>query len=183
MSNALSLDALEGRINSLKKNASFFINQRRRDVDLYSLLAEALRVCEYVEEQGLHALLRDRVASRSIDGKKRSYVERNSDVFVLVGRAIFEPEINRSASWRYSATLREASKYGLTSNDLVEWLKEYGGINALFRTRPVNSRTADTKTLHLTSSITVPKYEEFTITLRRNDKGYFDVIRLHSGNM
>jgi hypothetical protein len=177
MSNELSLNVLEDRISTLKRSASFFINQRRRDVDLYALLAEALKVCEYVEEHNIHESLRDRVYSRS-SKDKRSYVEKNSDVFVLVGRAIFEPEINRSASWRYSATLREASKLGLTSDDLIEWLKKNGGINALFKARPVNSLTAETRTLHLNDSITVPKYEEFTITLRRDSRGFFDVIRV-----
>ena len=176
-----TLEDIENRMRALKTKAGFFVNQRRKDRDLYSLLAETLAVCETVQQGGMAEQLRQAVATRDIDGKNRSYVEQGSDVFVLVGRFVFEPEINRAASWRYSATLREASKRGLDSAGLVQWLRENGGINALFRGRPVQARTARTKTLHLNQQIEVPKGEAFTLTLRRDSRGFFDVMEVNDG--
>ena len=173
---ASKLDDVHQRMQTLKAKAGFFVTQRRRDIDLYALLAETLAVCEIVQREKLEESLRRAVAARQSDDKNRSYIEQGSDVFVVVGRFVFEPEINRAASWRYSATLREASKRGLRSTNLVEWLRANGGMNALFRARPVRARTARTKTLHLNTQVEVPKTGPFTLTLRRDQRGFFDVL-------
>lgn len=167
---------LDDEIADLKRRSKFFVNQRRKDAGLYSVLADCLALCERVA--GTPELERIRaatVAAQRADGK-RAYFERDPDVYLIVGRAVFEPEANRAASWRYTATLREAAKRGLRSTDLVVWLKENGGINALFRGRPVEARTATTKTLHLKSPVTVPKEGRFSLTLARDARGFFDVV-------
>ena len=170
------MDDLLEQVRVAKERAGFFLSQRRKDIDLYQLLADTLAICEHVETEGLLEDFRGRVAAGVLNGRNRTYAEAGSDVFLVVGRAVFEPEINRSASWRYSATLREASKHGIKSGDLGGWLRSNGGINALFKARPVKARTARTKTLHLTSQVEVPKDADFTLTLRRGSNGFFDVL-------
>lgn len=170
-----SAQGIFDRIDRAKSRAGFFITQRRRDVDLYGLLAECLTACEEIEAGGLIETVRQRVAEKPTNGRNRTYAEASSDVFVVVGRYVFEPEMNRVASWRYSATIREAAKAGIRGADLVGWLRENGGINALFKGRPVNARTARTKTLNLNQQIEVPKDAPFTLTLQRDHRGFFDV--------
>ena len=172
------MDDLMQRVRAAKERAGFFLSQRRKDLDLYGLLADTLAICEHVESHGLLDVFRGQVAAAPANGRNRVYAEAGSDVFVVVGRAVFEPEINRAASWRYSATMREAAKRGLRSDGLAEWLRGHGGINALFRARPVKARTARTKTLHLTSQIEVSKDEVFTLRLRRRANGFFDVVEM-----
>ena len=173
----MNLTEIKARMAEVKQRAGFFVNQRRKDGELYEMLAETLAICETVATtDGMEDALREDIAARERNGRNRVYTERQSDVFVVVGRFVFEPEINRAASWRYSATLREAAKRGLTSRDLPLWLREHGGINALFRGRPVKARTSRTKTLHLNTQIEVSKDHAFTLTLRRDARGFFDVI-------
>jgi hypothetical protein len=172
----MTLEAIKSRMADVKQRAGFFVTTRRKDLALYAMLAEALSVCEQVEAEGLEEALREDIAQRAVHGKNRSYVERNVDIYVVVGRFIFEPEINRAAAWRYCATLREAAKAGLRSDDMELWLRENGGINALFKSRPVKARTARTKTLHLNQQIEIPKGRAFTIRIARDHRGFFDVV-------
>ena len=171
-----ALEHLRTRIAAVKGKAGFFVTQRRKDVELYGVLAECLALCETAERDGLTEALRQEVCSKPLDGRNRSYVEGQSDIFLIVGRLVFEPETARAATWRYSATLREASKAGIHSASLVDVLRSGGGINAFFRGRPVKSRTCHTKTLHLNAAIEVPKDADFTVTLRRDARGFFDVV-------
>jgi hypothetical protein len=170
------LDTLFGEIEAVKRRAGFFMSQRRKDLDLYTLLSDTLTLCEQVEAGGHLEAMRRRVAAQPQAGRNRVYTEARSDVYVVVGRAVFEPELNRAASWRYSATLREAAKRQLRGAELGQWLRENGGINALFRARPVAARTARTKTLHLTTQVEVPRVGEVTLRLRRKSNGFFDVV-------
>ncbi|MBA4282018.1 hypothetical protein [Ralstonia sp.] len=168
-------------VAALKSRAAFFISQRRKDVDLYQVLADCLAICERAELSGeVEALRGEHLAAERARGK-RAYFEQGADVFLIVGRAVFEPEVNRAASWRYTATLREAAKRQIRSVELVEWLREQGGINALFKARPVEARTARTKTLHLNAQVEVPKDGPFTLTLRRDARGFFDVLEAANG--
>jgi hypothetical protein len=168
--------AIDADISALKKRASFFITQRRKDVDLYQVLADCMALCERARDTGdLPRLQAEFLKSEQARGK-RAYFERDADEYLIVGRYVFEPEVNRAACWRYVATMREAAKRQISASQLVEWLRGQGGINALFKTRPVAARTASTKTLHLTSAVTVPKDGPFTLTLRREPNGFFCVV-------
>jgi hypothetical protein len=173
-----ALDDIRHRINAAKQRAGFFVTQRRRDIDLYALLAECLAACEEAQRSGLESEVRAELATRPLNGRNRTYTEAGSDIFLVIGRYVFEPEINRAASWRYTAVIREAAKIGLASADLVDHLRANGGINALFRARPVVARSARTKTLHLNDPVEVPKDAPFTLTLRRDSRGFFDVVAL-----
>lgn len=167
---------IEQQIADLKGRARFFISQRRKDVNLYQVLADCMAICERAELDGEIDRLRADFLERERATGKRAYFERDADVFLIVGRCVFEPEVNRAACWRYTATMREAAKRQIRSTELVDWLRQEGGINALFRARPVQARTATTKTLHLNAPVEVPKDAPFTITLRRDERGFFDVV-------
>lgn len=165
------------QISDLKRRASFFVSQRRKDIDLYKVLADCMMICERAVAEGMvGSLKKDFLTKRQAEATGRVYFESDPDVYLIVGRLVFEPEVNRAACWRYTATLREASKLGIKSDDLINWLRTNGGINALFKGRQVQARTARTKTLHLNTQVEVPKDRPFTLTLRRDSRGFFDVI-------
>jgi hypothetical protein len=166
------------RLVSLRTRAAFFVAMRRKDVALYDVIADCLAVCEDCLRNGTVSDMRNIATSQAaLDGRNRSYFESSADIYLIIGRHVFEgTDKRRDAAWRYTATMREAAKAGIASTDLAKWLRENGGINALFRSRTVQSRTSRTKTLHLSSQIEVPKDAPFTITLQRRSDGVFDVI-------
>lgn len=172
----MSIEAIRAGLADAKRKAGFFTTKRRKDTDLYRLLAECLALCEQAERDNLTEALRASIAEKPAVGRNRVYAERGSDIYLIVGRYVFEPEVNPAAAWRYSATMREAAKRQISSASLAGWLASQGGINALFRARPVAARTARTKTLHLNDAVEVPKDAPFTITLRRDGRGFFDVV-------
>ncbi|WP_147707818.1 hypothetical protein [Microvirga massiliensis] len=109
----------------------------------------------------------------------RRYIENGSDEFTLVCRFVFadlRSGTERSNASRYAHCLREAAKRQIGSATLVEFLKEEGGINALFLGRPLSRQTVTTKTLRLTEPITVGKGVKFTVTLIRNPDNTYSVI-------
>ena len=67
-------------------------------------------------------------------------------------------------------------KRQIKSNDLPTWLAENGGLNALYQPRERTVENFRMKTLHLNQPVTVPKSGEFTITLNRDPRGFFDVV-------
>ncbi len=173
----LHVAALQAKMCDLRERASFFRSMRRKDVELYTLLGECLALCEQAERENLtDDLRREYLAATREDGRNRRYFEGAADIYLIVGRAVFESQANRAACWRYTATLREAAKHQIDSTGLAEWLRSNGGVNALFRTRPVQARIATTRTLHLNQSVTIPKDQTFTLTLARDSRGFFDVI-------
>ena len=158
---------------SLRERAAFFAAKRRSDGELYEVLAACLALCEEIDATDqLEEVKALTIARRS----GRAYFEKGADAPLVVCRYVFETEKRRDACWRYTATLREARKRGLTSATLVEFLALEGGINSLFRGRSVTARSVTTKTLHLNSGVVVPKDETFTLTLRRDHRGFFDVV-------
>lgn len=168
------MGALEAA-DELRRRASFFVSQRRKDLQLYRVLADVYALCATCSAQDVEAF-RAAVIDRA---GRRAYFESDADVFLVVGRYVFEsPDRRRDAAWRYTAAMREASKRQIRPSDFAGWLAVNGGINALFKTRPVESRTACTRTLSLTEAVTVPKDGSFTLTLRRTSVGAFEVLAL-----
>lgn len=170
------LEELEARMAHIKSRASFFMAKRRKDAELYEVLSETLAICEEVERRGIVEEVRKSVAEQPKNGRNRVFAERGSDVYVIVGRAVFEPEINRGSSWRYSSAMREAAKRQIHSSQLVGWLIENGGINTLFKGRGTFARAVNTRTLHLNNSIEIDKHKPITITIKMDHRGFFDVL-------
>lgn len=163
---------------------------RRKDGALYSLLAECLSICEDVIAANLFEELRTlavvRVNARqprgtvtraeSNNGKGRRYVEAGSDAFILVARYVLSGVDNRNSFYRYATTLREAHKRQIASADLAAWMREHGGVNALYAPAAYRKESRRTKVLHLNQAITFPREGDFTLTLRHDGKGFFDVV-------
>lgn len=168
-------------IEALRSRAGFFRKQRRSDAELYHVMAGCLAMVERCDREPglLDALKAAHLAS--LEGRR--YFESGADAPLVVGRMVFGGGHGRVAAWRYTACLREARKRQITSDDLPGWLNENGGLNALFLGRPVKSRTAAVKILHLSSRIRVPKDKPFTMTLRRTERGHFDVISINGGEI
>ena len=171
--------SLLDRLNTVRAKAEHGgIPMRRTDAVLYALLGDCMAICEEVLRDGKEDELREAVegGKRFTPGKGRRYVERGTDVYVMVGRYALQGHDSRNSYYRYAATMREAAKHQISAADLPAWLAANGGINALFKARDVKARTARTKTLHLNDAVTVPKDGAFTLTLRRDARGFFDVV-------
>lgn len=160
--------------SKLRDRARFFVTKRRSDVELYRVLADCLSLCEECTRSGGGEELCAAVVNRP-DGRR--YFEADPDIYLIVGRYVFEGEKRRDAAWRYTAVMREAAKMQISGANLAAWLSENGGLNALFRARDVTARTSATRTLHLNQQVTVPKDGEFTLTLRMDRRGFFDVVK------
>ena len=137
------------------------------------MLADCLSLAKICERFNLTEQLKQHIISKS---KKRTYFEKDADVYLVVGRYMFEDTKARAACWRYTATIREAAKRQIDSGDLAQWLNDNGGINALFRERPKVQRSNKTRTLHLRSSVEVEIDKPFTITLKSDGTGFFEVL-------
>lgn len=155
---------------------------RRKDKQLYGLLSGCMFICEKVERENLYDELRQHIRV-SVDvrgkgnaGKGRRYATPEADVTVLVCRYVLQAD-NRNSVYRYAATLRQAFARQLTSAQLVEWLTENGGVNALYKARPLTKKTVKMKVLNLTEPIEIRKDEPFTITLQYNGLGAFNVLK------
>lgn len=155
---------------------------RRKDSELYRLLADCLAICELVERDGLKERLREEIAvsvnirNQSNKGKGRRYVELGSDIPVTVCRFVLDGVDNRSSVYRYATCLREAAKRQIRSDALVDWVQKNGGLVTLYQGRKRGVTQFQVKTLHLNSRVNVPKDGMVTLTLRRDMRGFFDVV-------
>jgi hypothetical protein len=166
---------------------------RRKDGKLYQLLAECLLICEEVISAGQETELREMVRvsvdvkrpetwatglgrQASNNGRGRRYAESRSDAFILVARYVLTGVDGRNSFYRYATTLREAHKRQIAGADLVKWLGHNGGVNALYRPATIKGESYMTRQLQLNQRIAFPRDQAFTLTLRHDGKGFFDVI-------
>lgn len=153
------------------------IPMRRTDEALYGLLAEIKHICEDVTRSGAEEQLRELYWQRGLaSGARRRYIEAGADVHILVSRYILDDEDTRNSTYRYALALREADKRQIRAVDLAGWLREHGGVNALYRTRETSERALETRTMHLTSPVRCTIGTPLTLTVRRRADGAFDVL-------
>lgn len=149
---------------------------RRKDAELYSILAEIYRLSHDIDFSSARGTLIRTLADRVSDNRNRVYVQHNTDNHLLVCRYVLEGEDNRNSIYRYAMALKEARKREIPKGGLAAWLCENGGVNRLFKSRPLLKRSYDTSALQLKTRITVPKDRPFTITLQADERGYYDVL-------
>jgi hypothetical protein len=156
------------------------IGKRHSNFELYELLAGCMHLAERCAERSAMDEMRTLALESSTNRGSRTYIERDSDVFILVCRYVFSnlrsASAERSNASRYAATLRQARKIGVTSKTLSEHLRDRGGINALFLRRPLAATTVETKCLRLTKAIVFPKDATMRISLHRLPDNTYDVI-------
>ena len=163
-------------IHRLRLKASEVRPKRHSHAELHELLGQCMVMCERAEKLGCLDLLKEQATSQ-LKGRNRSYFESTADVYLVVGRLVFEGEKRRDAAWRYTAVMREASKRGIAGADLPKWLQSNGGLNALFRARGDGPKAGQTKTIFLNTPVDVPSVGgEITLTLKRCPTGFFDVV-------
>lgn len=144
---------------------------------LYAILAPCLELCERCERDPgerdeLHALF----MTQPHDGNRR-YVERGSDIYTLVCRYVFNGTSGTNV-WRYACALREAAKLQIGSATIEGWMRDNGGINALFFRRPIEMRTTCAKSLRLDRAVAMPRDCAFTLTLRWRQDNTFKVEKV-----
>ena len=151
--------------------------KRHSDKALYRILAGALGLCE-ANPTDQEELRRAYAEKPKADGKNRSYVEKGSDIYQLACRYIFHSTDNAANVNRYAITIRRAAERQIRSEDLITWLSQNGGINALYMTRPLERATIVTKSLQLETAITVQKDQPFTLRLIRTAENKYRVLTL-----
>ena len=172
-----SFSDFQSKLDDLNKRARLFTSDKRHRTDLYQVIADCMTICEEAERRGFTKRIRELVEARSSGGKKgRVYFEATADKVDIIGRYIFEPTSGRANSWRYIASIKEAYKRQLSSDDIAQWLTDNGGLSALFFERKVTRDTVSTRLLRLNSTIILPKRGTFTLKLKRTYNGYFDVV-------
>lgn len=155
------------------------IGKRHTSFELYSLLGECMTLAERCRSSPEEADEMRRLVANQPTTRQRRYVEGGSDSFLLVSRYVFadlrSAAANRSNASRYAHAMRIAFDAGIRGAALAEHLRDNGGINSLFVKRPLLAVSVSTKTLHLTSSVTLPKQGAARLTLSRSIDGRFDV--------
>lgn len=148
---------------------------RHSDITLYKLLARCLALCER-DATDIEAL---RLAygreAREATGR-RVYIERGSDAPQVVCRYVLREDEHRANVNRYAFALREAQKRQISSTDLVEWLANNGGVNALYLARPLDQEYVATRTLRLDRQIATHKSQPFSLKLIRLPDNTFKVL-------
>lgn len=149
--------------------------QKKASLALYGVLADCLALVEACDRDPLvEEEMRAMFAAQPKEGNRR-YVEKGSDSYIYVCRFVFT-STDRTNAMRYAAALREAHKLQVRSMDLVAWMKQNGGVNALYFRRPLEAREVRLKALRLSRQITVSRHAPFSLTLRWKDDNSFEVI-------
>lgn len=173
------MDLLE-RLNAVRDSARIgAVPVQRRDKTLYRVLADCLSICEEVLRDGLEKELRAAIEI-GVGGTAGSrFTKSKSDVYTMVCRYAIGRREDYSAVTKYAQTLREASKLQIASSQLTQWLVNNGGARALYlRHKAMNPLNGQMKsTLNLNERVEYPREGPFTIVLRYDGKGFFDVVK------
>lgn len=140
-------------------------SQKAASIALYSVLAACKELCERCDRDAAERAEMERLFGEQPKTGNRRYVEKGSDIYVFVCRFVFT-ETDRTNAMRYASALREAGKMQIEARDLAEWMKNNGGVNALYFKRPLDARNVKTKCLRLAEQIEISRDNPFTITLR-----------------
>jgi len=150
-------------------------SQKQASLALYDVLAPCMELCERCGRDPDDRAELERLFAEQPRPGNRRYVEKASDIYVLVCRFVFT-ETDRTNAIRYACALREAGRRQIRSTALAEWLRRNGGVNALYFSRPLDTRIVATKTLHLHDRISFSRDAPFTLTLRWRTDNRFDVL-------
>lgn len=155
------------------------IGKRHSSFALYALLADCMALAERCRGKEEYEALRMAIVMQGDNNRDRNrrYVYRNSDEYTLVCRYVFSergPVSERNNASRYAHCLREAAKRQINSAGLEAHLRNDGGVNALFKARPLEARACTLKTLYLANAITVPKHGRFLVEMSRLPNGSFE---------
>lgn len=168
-----SFSDFQSKLDDLNKRARVFTRDKRNRSDLYQVISDCMSICEQAERRGFTKRIREMVEVRKSESET---LDPKADHIDIIGRYIFEPTSGKNNAWRYIASIREAYKRQLSSETIIQWLTNHGGLSALFFERKVTRDTVSTRLLRLNSTIILPKRGTFTLKLKRTYNGYFDVV-------
>ena len=157
------------------------IGKRHSSFELYDLLAKCYALANRCKKPEAFEELSRLLREQPCEGKGR-WVLKTSDEFLLVCRYVFprkghgRGELTNAS--RYAHCLRQAEKRNIPPHELASWLRENGGVNALFLRRPLIRKTVKTKTLYLAEQIEVWKNKPFTLTLKRLPDNRYEVLEV-----
>jgi hypothetical protein len=149
-------------------------SQKAASLALYGVMATCMELCERCDRDPAEQAQLERLFGEQPRSGNRRYVEKGSDIYVLVCRFVFT-ETDRTNAMRYASALREAGKMQIASSQLSDWMKENGGVNALYFRRPLDTRQVKTKCLRLAKQIQFSRDTPLSLTLRWRDDNTFDV--------
>lgn len=161
----------------VKKKAKAF-PVRRSDQELYGVLSACLHMAYRVQREGIFEDVKSAFIKQERSRKegKNYHVDSRSDIPLVIGRLVFTEEKGRNAAYRYCVVLREAMEREIQPQELVSYLTENGGMNALYRHRDRKIKGSEKKqTLFLLDPITVPTSGKFILELEDAGSGYYKV--------
>lgn len=170
------------RIERLRQEAHAGpIGKRHSSFRLYEVLADCMDIALRCRRDPADRAELDRLVREQPKRGKGRWTLRSSDEFIAVCRYVF-PNGSRSAersnSSRYAHCLRQAAERQIAPADLVHFLKTEGGLNVLYLARPLTRTTVSAKTIRFDRAVELPKDGEFTLTLKRQADGSFEVIEV-----
>lgn len=151
-------------------------SQKAASLALYGVLASCMELSERCHRDPAERAELEKLFGEQPKAGNRRYVEKTSDVFVLVCRFVFT-ETDRTNAMRYASALRQAAELQIASSDLLDWMKANGGVNALYFRRPLDARNIKTKCLRLAEQIEFSRDEPFTLTLSWRNDNTFAILR------
>lgn len=151
-------------------------NKTMASLALYNVLARCMELSERCERDPDEHQQLNRLFKQQPKSGNRRFVEKNSDIYILVCRYVFT-ETDRSNAMRYAAALREAAKMQISSERLVDHMKKNGGVNALYFRRPLDARTVKTKCLQLAEPILYSRDSPLHLVLKWRDDNLFVVVK------
>lgn len=154
-------------------------HKRHADMQLYRVLSDCLEIAEICLLEPKEYGVLDGLVKKlpEIDGKKRHYVERSSDIYQRVCRFMFYGEEHSANTNRYAHCLREAARQGIKSKKLIDQLS-CGGIAKFYLKRPSQGREIEvsTKCLRLDRAVKHYRRDAITLKLKRGPEGIYEVI-------
>ena len=124
------LDAL-AYVKELKKVRSTWestLSKASNDA-LYLILAECLKLVLNPEMYDIESSIRRCIEDEC--KKSMSKMQKNTTLEAKIVRVVFENMYNRRRVHSYSVVLQEAKRQKVTSDDLADWIKLYGGIQEI----------------------------------------------------
>ena len=161
-------------------NAAHIIvrHKKKSSFALYAVLAECLALVEKCDlfPQNKWQLLR-MIKRGPKNGNRENYLEQDSTTEQLVCRYVFMGSLHTNIS-RYAICLRMAKEKQIQSGDFAAYLKNNGGVNGLYFSRPLKHDNVTMKMLRLRKAIVVSRTEPFTLTLQWTTENSFAVLEV-----
>lgn len=154
------------------------VTQRHKKLSsfrLYAVLAPCMELCERCERDPAERAELDRLFAEQPKEGNRRYVEKGSNIYQAVCRYVFHNTDGTNTN-RYAQALNEAAKLQISSRDLEDWLKENGGVNALYFRRPLSVRVTELKVLRLNRSVTFSRDTPLRLVLQWQTDNTFKII-------